>query len=115
MQMLVPFIYAIIYSAIKSSSFNILPQSLGEVFMLEFNLRFPSSSSFRKAGDLLSVCLASLQPQSLSDLYHTVSCLYVDLVDSWQEFLATFKGLAFQIRSEGLGLSDRRIVKLLKL
>lgn len=32
-----------------------------------------------------------------------------------EEFLATFKGLAFQIRSEGLGLSDRRIVKMLKL
>jgi MoxR-like ATPase len=32
-----------------------------------------------------------------------------------EEFLATFKGLVFQIRSEGVGLSDRRIVKLLKL
>lgn len=32
-----------------------------------------------------------------------------------EEFLATFKGLVFQIRSEGIGLSDRRIVKLLKL
>jgi MoxR-like ATPase len=32
-----------------------------------------------------------------------------------EDFLATFKGLVFQIRSEGVGLSDRRIVKLLKL
>lgn len=32
-----------------------------------------------------------------------------------EEFLATFKGLVFQIRSEGVGLSDRRIVKILKL
>lgn len=32
-----------------------------------------------------------------------------------EEFLATFKGLVFQIRSEGIGLSDRRVVKLLKL
>lgn len=32
-----------------------------------------------------------------------------------EEFLTTFKGLVFQIRSEGIGLSDRRIVKLLKL
>lgn len=32
-----------------------------------------------------------------------------------EDFLATFKGLSFQIRSEGIGLSDRRIVKLLKL
>jgi MoxR-like ATPase len=32
-----------------------------------------------------------------------------------EDFLATFKGIVFQIRSEGVGLSDRRIVKLLKL
>jgi MoxR-like ATPase len=31
------------------------------------------------------------------------------------EFLATYKGLVFQIRSEGVALSDRRVVKLLKL
>ena len=32
-----------------------------------------------------------------------------------EEFLTTFKGLVFQIRSEGIGRSDRRVVKLLKL
>lgn len=32
-----------------------------------------------------------------------------------EDFLATYKGLVFQIRSEGVGLSDRRAVKLLKL
>ena len=32
-----------------------------------------------------------------------------------EDFLATFKALVFQIRSEGVGLSDRRVVKLLKL
>ncbi|MCB9701663.1 MAG: AAA family ATPase [Myxococcales bacterium] len=32
-----------------------------------------------------------------------------------EDFLATFKGLVFQIRSEGIGLSDRRVVKLLKI
>jgi MoxR-like ATPase len=31
------------------------------------------------------------------------------------EFLATYKGLVFQIRAEGITLSDRRVVKLLKL
>ena len=31
------------------------------------------------------------------------------------EFLARYKGLVFQIRSEGVTLSDRRVVKLLKL
>jgi MoxR-like ATPase len=32
-----------------------------------------------------------------------------------EEFLATYKGLVFQIRSEGIGLSDRRVIKMLKL
>ena len=32
-----------------------------------------------------------------------------------EEFLASYKGLVFQIRSEGINLSDRRVVKMLKL
>jgi MoxR-like ATPase len=32
-----------------------------------------------------------------------------------EEFIARYKGLCFQIRSEGVTLSDRRVVKLLKL
>lgn len=38
-----------------------------------------------------------------------------NLLSFSEDFLTTFKGLVFQIRSEGVGLSDRRIVKLLKL
>src|SRR6185503_20716566 len=32
-----------------------------------------------------------------------------------EEFLTKYKGLVFQIRSEGISISDRRAVKLLKL
>jgi MoxR-like ATPase len=32
-----------------------------------------------------------------------------------EEFLTTYKGLIFQIRSEGISISDRRVVKLTKL
>ena len=32
-----------------------------------------------------------------------------------EEFIATYKSLIYQIRSEGVGVSDRRIVKMLKL
>src|SRR5262249_43420390 len=32
-----------------------------------------------------------------------------------EDFLAKYKGLIFQIRSEGISVSDRRVVKLLKL
>ena len=34
---------------------------------------------------------------------------------SREEFLSPYKGLVFQIRAEGVSLSDRRVVKLLKL
>jgi MoxR-like ATPase len=31
------------------------------------------------------------------------------------EFLSTYKGIVFQVRAEGISLSDRRVIKLLKL
>ncbi len=45
----------------------------------------------------------------------TVQRRFGELSHMSEEFLATFKGLVFQIRSEGIGLSDRRVVKLLKM
>ena len=51
---------------------------------------------------------------SAADLL-TVQRRFGELLDFGEDFLATFKGLVFQIRSEGIGLSDRRVVKLLKL
>ena len=54
---------------LKSSSFNVLPQSLSEVFLLEFNLKFPSLQSFRKVSDILSVVLAALQPLTMPEIH----------------------------------------------
>lgn len=79
---------------IKSSSFKILPLSLSEVYMLEFNLKFSSDASFRKVSEILSVVLASLHPMTIAEIYQTVTSLYVDMVDSWQEFMMTYKSLA---------------------
>lgn len=39
----------------------------------------------------------------------------LDTVEFPEEFLATYKGLCFQLRGEGISLSDRRVVRLLKL
>lgn len=39
----------------------------------------------------------------------------LDRVELPEDFLATYKGLCFQLRGEGISLSDRRIVRLLKL
>ena len=33
---------------IKSTSFNVLPETLSQIFLLEFNLRFPTTHSFKQ-------------------------------------------------------------------
>ena len=82
------------FIVIKSSSFNILPKSLTEVFLLEFNLKFPTIQSFQKVSDILSVCLASLQPLALIDIYNAVNALYVSPPSTWNDFLILFKNLS---------------------
>ena len=57
---------------IKSSSFSVLPVSLFEVFLLEFNLKFSSKKSFQKAANVLCLCIASLHPLNLTQIHqHT--------------------------------------------
>ena len=77
---------------IKSSSFNVLPVSLSEVFRLEFNLRFPSQPAFAKAADILSVCLASEEPLSVADIYQSVLAVQPEL--TWTEFVTRFNALS---------------------
>ena len=51
---------------------------------------------------------------SAADL-HGVHARFGDRLRFTDEFLATYKGLVFQMRAEGVSLSDRRAIKLLKL
>lgn len=51
---------------------------------------------------------------SAADL-HTCRRSLLDNVDFPEDFLATYKGLCFQLRGEGISLSDRRMVRLLKM
>ncbi len=51
---------------------------------------------------------------SSADL-HTCRRALLDRVEFPEEFLATYKGLCFQLRGEGISLSDRRVVRMLKL
>lgn len=50
-----------------------------------------------------------------ADLEQMRRALKTTMTTMDEEFLAVYKGLIFQIRSEGVGVSDRRAVKLLKL
>jgi MoxR-like ATPase len=51
---------------------------------------------------------------SAADL-HTCRRSLLERVEFPEEFMATYKGLCFQLRGEGISLSDRRVVRLLKL
>ena len=80
---------------IKSNSFSVLPVSLFEVFLLEFNLKFSSKKSFQKAANILSLCIASLHPLNLTQIYQIIRSQSVASSSlSWNEFLSDFKVLA---------------------
>jgi MoxR-like ATPase len=51
---------------------------------------------------------------SAADLHGCRRAL-LERIEFPDEFLATYKGLCFQLRGEGISLSDRRVVRLLKL
>lgn len=57
----------------------------------------------------------ALEPQlSAADL-HTIHKRFDQHMHFSEDFLAQYKALVFQIRSEGISLSDRRAIKMLKL
>jgi ankyrin repeat protein len=74
---------------IKSPSFSVIPQTLSEIFQLELNLIFPSSNSFSNARLFLSICLATLRPMSLRDIYHCVLQQEEEAI-SWEAFIQTY-------------------------
>lgn len=75
----------------KSQSFKVLPVTLAQIYQLHFNLRFPTTSSFEKVADILSVCLAALYPLTILEIYYSVNALNVDEFISWEAFLQRFK------------------------
>ena len=49
--------------------------ALSEVYLLEFNLMFPSQESFLRIKDILAVCLASLKPLTSVQIFMYVTSL----------------------------------------
>jgi len=76
---------------LKSGNFKIVPQNLSEIFQLAFNLKFSSSESFVQVADILSICLASLQPISLYELFSIYNALFIAASElSWVQFREKF-------------------------
>ncbi|KAL1461449.1 hypothetical protein WDU94_013348 [Cyamophila willieti] len=78
----------------KSASFKVLPVTLAQIYLLHFNLRFPTVTSFQTVSAILSVCLAALYPLTLLEIYYSVNALYTDTFLSWDEFSQRFKLLS---------------------
>ena len=79
---------------IKSTSFKVLPLTLEEVFLLEFNLKFQSNKSFQKISQILSVCLASFEPMTTADIFQSVLSLSVEPDMTWPDFVSRFNSLS---------------------
>ena len=75
----------------KSSSFKVLPVTLSEIFLLHFNLRFASLRAYERVQPILCVCLASLNPMSLLEIYHSVNALLSAEPLTWEEFMQRVK------------------------
>jgi len=77
---------------LKTGNFKIVPQNLSEIYQLAFNLKFSSSESFVQVADILSICLASLQPINLYELFSIYNALFIAASElSWVQFREKFE------------------------
>nr|NVI77184.1 rolling pebbles [Cucujiformia] len=78
----------------KSSGYKVLPVNLAQIYLLHFNLRFPTVRSFEKVSNILSICLGALYPLTLLEIYYSVNALSIEHFIPWSEFLQCFKLLS---------------------
>jgi len=86
---------------LKSSNYKILPVTLSEVFLLQFNIKFPSVRSFEKVSPILGVVLASLFPLTCDEIFQALNSGYTDKFVSHEDFLqrkGLMSGLLYQRR-----------------
>ncbi|XP_078725959.1 protein TANC1-like isoform X2 [Lampetra fluviatilis] len=62
---------------LKSSSYKVVPVSLAELYLLQCNMRFPTTSAFERVLPLLNVALASLHPLTDEQTFRAVAAGWV--------------------------------------
>lgn len=78
---------------VKSMNFKILPVNLTEIFLLLFNLKFPTIRSFERVAPILNVCLATLYPLTTSEIYHCVNSAFVHTFVDYDDVVQRLKTL----------------------
>ncbi|KAK3602700.1 hypothetical protein CHS0354_017904 [Potamilus streckersoni] len=71
---------------LKSINYKILPVTLSEIFLLLFNLKFPSVRSFEKISSILEVCLSTLYPLKSDEIFQAVNSGLAVRFISWEDF-----------------------------
>lgn len=81
---------------IKSNTFKVVPVSLSQVFLLKFNLKFPTTSKFERVVNVLNICLASLYPLTQSEIFYTLNAMQTTAAAqvTWTEFVDVCNELA---------------------
>jgi MoxR-like ATPase len=82
---------------------------------VSLELRKMTGRSFIAPGDPQGRTTGELRPVISARELRQIQQNYDKFMAFPEEFLTKYKGLVFQIRSEGISVSDRRAVKLLKL
>ncbi|XP_055699268.1 protein TANC2 isoform X1 [Phlebotomus papatasi] len=79
---------------IKSSSYKVLPVSLAQIFLLRFNLKFPTVTKYERVSNILNVCLATLYPLTQVEIFYSINALHANSPLTWQEFVESFNELS---------------------
>ena len=87
---------------VKSSSFGMIPMTLSEVFLLAFNLKYPSHEAFLKVKDLICIMTASLRPLTPAELFDCLNALKMEGLTQ-QQFDEKMKALSWLVRKRANG------------
>ncbi|XP_038645553.1 protein TANC1-like isoform X1 [Scyliorhinus canicula] len=79
---------------IKSASYNVVPVSLSELYLLQCNMKFLTHTSFEKALPVLNVALASLHPLTDEQIYQAINAGSVKGDLEWEDFQQRMESLS---------------------
>ena len=76
--------------------------TLSEVFLLAFNLKYPSHEAFLKVKDLICIMTASLRPLTPAELFDCINALKMEGLTQ-QQFDEKMKALSWLVRKRANG------------